>query len=117
VLGEPAVGAALDDVEDRELDRLAGGGGGVRAVNGDPLRHLVTCGEPVFHDGVEVWEDAMSTGQPVTEARKAWRELAAGNIVDASGGHELAGDREIALVEDFLDQAARAARRGWIRPD
>ena len=44
----------------------------------------------------------MSTGQPVTEARKAWRELAAGNVVAASGGHELAGDREIALVEDFL---------------
>jgi hypothetical protein len=38
----------------------------------------------------------MSTGQPVTRARKAWRELAAGNVVDASGGHELAGDREIA---------------------
>jgi hypothetical protein len=29
-------------------------------------------------------------------------------MVNAGGGHELAGDREIALVEDLLDQAARA---------
>jgi hypothetical protein len=27
--------------------------------------------------------------------------------VSTGGGHELVGDREIALVEDFLDQAAR----------
>jgi hypothetical protein len=50
----------------------------------------------------------VGTGQPVPQARQAWRELAAGNVVRAGGGHELAGYREIALVEDFLDQAARA---------
>ena len=80
----------------------------MRAVGGDPLGHLVTGGELVFHDGVEIWEDSVSTGQPVPQARRAWRELTAGNMVDAGGGHELVGDREIALVEDFLDQAARA---------
>ena len=70
---------------------------------------MVACGEPVFHDGVEVWEDAMSTAQPVTEARKARRELAAGNVVDASGGHELAGDREdtVGLLADALGPGER----------
>ena len=80
----------------------------MRAVGGDPLGHLVTRCELVFHDGVEIWEDPKGTGQPVPQARRAWRELAAGNVVNAGGGHELVGDREIALVEDFLDQAARA---------
>jgi hypothetical protein len=106
VLGEPPVRAGPEDVQAGELGRTAGGG--VRAVGGDPLRHLVARGEFVFHDGVEIWEDSVSTGQPVPQARQAWRELAAGNVVSAGGGHELARDREIALVEDFLDQAASA---------
>jgi hypothetical protein len=104
--GEPAAGTGLDDLQDGELGRPAGGG--VRAVRGDPLRHLVTLGELFFHDGVEIWEDAMNTGQPVPQARQAWRELTAGNVVHAGGGHELVGNHEIALVEDFLDQASRA---------
>ena len=69
---------------------------------------MVTRGELVFHDGVEVWKDPKGAGQPVPQARRAWRELSAGYVVNAGGGHELVGDREIALVEDLLDQAARA---------
>ena len=79
----------------------------MRAVGGDPQGHLVIGGELVFHDDVEIWEDPECAGQPIPQARGAWRELTARNVVNAGGGNELVGDREIALVEDFLDQAAR----------
>ena len=105
MLGEPAVGPGPNDMQDAELDRPAGGG--MRAVGGDPLGHLVTRCELVFHDGVEIWKDPKGTGQPVPQARRARRELGTGYVVNAGGGYELGGDREIALVEDFLDQAAR----------
>ena len=74
------------------------GGGVVRAVGGEPQSYPVTHGELVFHDGVEIWKDPKSTGQPVPQARQAWRELTAGNVVDAGGGDELVGDREIAWL-------------------
>jgi hypothetical protein len=76
-------------------------GGGVRAVGGDPQGRPVTRGELVFHDGVEIWKDPKGTGQPIPQARRAWHELTAGNVVNAGGGDELVGDREIALVEDL----------------
>jgi hypothetical protein len=101
VLGDPAVGSGPGDLEHGELDRLAGAL--VRAVGGDPLGQLVTRGELVFHDGVEIWKDPKGTGQPVQQAGRAWRELGAGYMVNAGGGHELVGDREIALVEDLFD--------------
>jgi hypothetical protein len=69
---------------------------------------LVTGGEHVFHDGVEIWKDPKGMGQQVPQARGTGCELTAGNMVDAGGGHELVGDREIALVEDFFDHAAGA---------
>ena len=101
VLGEPAAGTGPDDLQDGELGWPAGGG--VRTVRRDPLRHLVTLGQLFFHNGVEIWEDPMDTGQPVPQARQAWREPTARNVVDAGGGYELGGDGEIALVEDLLD--------------
>jgi hypothetical protein len=101
-------------MQDGELDRPAGGG--VRAVGGDPLGHLVARCELVFHDGVEIWEDAVSTGQPVPQAPRARRELGARNVVDAGGGHELVGDREIALVEDLFDQAPRSDPQFFMAP-
>ena len=66
-------------------------------------------GELVFRDGVEIWKDPKGTGQPVPQARRARRELGTGYVVNAGGGDELGGDREIALVEDVLDQAARGS--------
>jgi len=57
-----------------------------RAVGGGPQSNLVTGGERVFHDGVEIWEDPESTGQHVPQARGIWCELTTGNMVDAGGG-------------------------------
>jgi len=105
MLGEPAAGPGPEDLEDGELGWPTRGG--VRAVGGDPQRHLVTGGEHVFHDGVEIWEDPKNTGQQVPQAPRTRRGLAAGDVVNAVGGDELVGDSEVALVEDFLDQAAR----------